>query len=305
MTGLKGLAVSAAVALSMVGLCSSEARAQESLTSVLSFLLTNQAVPTGDFAKDAEAARVTRDTLTRLLLLDLATVPISSSASGFVYRFDPTLGTMMRASDSFGPFFTERSLTAGRGQASFGASAQVARFTSLDGRDLRDGRLVTSANQFRDEPAPFDVEALTLELESRTVTFFANIGLTDWLDVGVAVPLVTLSLRGQRINTYRGQTLLQATATADATGLADAAVRAKYTWQGPQTEACRWSAKCASPPVAKRTCSAPAKRPGAASSLARFRVDARPCTATWGGAAAASSRRCSIAAPPRSKRRRA
>jgi hypothetical protein len=227
MTRLARLAGRAAAALMMVAGCGSESRAQESLTGVLSFLLTNQSVPTGDFEKDAEAARVTRDTLTRLLIVDLATVPISSSSSGFVYRFDPALGTMTRASNSFGPFFTERSLTAGRGQASLGVSAQVARFTSLDGRDLRDGRLLTSGNQFRDEAAPFDVETLTLEIESRTVTFFGNIGLTDRLDVGVALPLVTLSLRGERINTYRGQTLLQATATADATGLADAAVRAK------------------------------------------------------------------------------
>jgi hypothetical protein len=204
------------------------AMAQDTLTGILSFLLTNQAIPTGDFEKDAQAARVTSDTLTRLLLVDLATVPISSSASGFVYRFDAALGTMTRASDSFGPFFTERSLTSGRGQISFGATVQSAQFVSLDGRDLRDGRLVTTGNQFRDEPAPFDVETLTLDFQSRTVTLFANAGLTDRLDLGVAVPIVTLSLTGDRINTYRGETLLQAHATADAAGVADVAVRAKY-----------------------------------------------------------------------------
>jgi hypothetical protein len=202
--------------------------AQDTLTGILSFLLTNQAIPTGDFEKDAEATRVTTATLTRLLLVDLATVPISSSASGFVYRFDAGLGTMTRASDSFGPFFTERSLTSGRGLFSFGATVQSAQFVSLDGRDLRDGQLVTSGRQFRDEPAPFDIETLTLDLESRTVTLFANAGLTDRLDLGVALPIVTLSLTGDRINTYRGQTLLQAHATADANGVADVAVRAKY-----------------------------------------------------------------------------
>jgi hypothetical protein len=204
------------------------AAAQDTLTGILSFLLTNQAIPTGDLEKDAEAARVTSETFTRLLLVDLATVPISSSASGFVYRFDAGLGTIARASDSFGPFFTERSLTAGRGQVSVGVTMQTARFTSLDGRSLRDGRLVTSARQFRDEPAPFDVETLTLDLESRTVTFIANAGVTDRLDIGVAAPIVRVSLVGDRINTYRGQTFLQAHATATATGLADIAVRAKY-----------------------------------------------------------------------------
>jgi hypothetical protein len=218
----------AALVVSLLVAAPTRAAAQDTLTGILSFLLTNQLVQTGDFEKDAEAARVTRDTLTRLLLVDLATVPISSSASGFVYRFDSGLGTIARASDSFGPFFTERSLTAGRGQVSFGATLQTARFTRLDGRDLRDGRLVTSANQFLDEPSPFDVETLTLELESRTVTFFANAGVTDRLDIGVALPLVTLSLAGERINVYRGTTLLQAEATAEATGFADVAIRAKY-----------------------------------------------------------------------------
>jgi hypothetical protein len=209
-------------------LAPTHAAAQDTLTDILSFLLTNRAVRTDDFEKDAEATRVTRDTLTRLLLVELATVPISSSASGFVYRFNPSLGTIARASDSFGPFFTERSLTSGRGQVSFGASVQTAQFTTLDGRDLRDGRLVTSANQFRDEASPFDVETLTLDLESRTVTFFANAGVTDRLDVSVALPLVTLSLSGERINVYRGATFAQAQATGEATGFADLAVRARY-----------------------------------------------------------------------------
>jgi hypothetical protein len=49
------------------------------LADVLSFLLTNQSVPTGDFVKDAQAAAVTRDTITRLLLVELTTVPLGSS----------------------------------------------------------------------------------------------------------------------------------------------------------------------------------------------------------------------------------
>lgn len=216
----------------MVALGQSEAFAQDSLTGVLRFLLTNQAIPTGDFEKDAEAAAQTSDTLTRLVLVDLATVPISSSASGFLYRFDPVLGSIARASDSFGPFFTERSQTAGRAQLSFGMTAQAATFEALDGRNLRDGLLVTSANQFRDESAPFDVETLTLRLRSRTLTFFANVGVTDRLDIGAAVPLVTVSLEGERVNTYRGTTLLQAHATATATGIADVAVRAKFRLAG-------------------------------------------------------------------------
>ncbi len=208
--------------------------AQEPLTEVLEFLLTNQSVPTGDFIRDADAARVTSETMTRLLLVELGTLPISTSSAGFVYRMNPALGTLERASSSFGPFFTERSLTAGSGQASIGVSVTAARYTHLDDRSLRDGTLVTSGNQFRDEATPFDVETLTLELESRTLTVLGNVGLGDRVEVGVAVPFVSLSMTGARVNTYRDVSVQQASADADANGLGDIAVRTKVRLTGAQ-----------------------------------------------------------------------
>lgn len=200
----------------------------QSLTDALSFLLTNQSVPTGDFTKDAEAARVTRETITRSLLVELSTLPISSSSPGFVYRLNHDLGTVERASETFGAFFAERSLTAGRGQASFGINLRLSSFDRLDGHDLGDGSFVTSGNRFRDQAAPFDVDRLTLELDARTVSAFATVGVTDRLDVGVAIPFVSLSLKGSRVNTYYGQVLQQARADAHATGFGDVAVRGKY-----------------------------------------------------------------------------
>ena len=103
----------------------------------------------------------------------------------------------------------------GSRRASVGAQAQIARYSRLDDYNLRDGTFVTTANQFRDEARPFDVESLTLELNSTTVTAFGNFGLHDRIDVGVAVPFVRLSLEGSRLNVYRGSSLLQARATAD------------------------------------------------------------------------------------------
>jgi Putative MetA-pathway of phenol degradation len=202
------------------------------LADVLSFLLTNQSVPTGDFVKDAQAAAVTRDTITRLLLVELTTVPLGSSSAGFTYRVNPALGTIERASQSFGPFFVERSLTAGRGRASIGVNLQFANYTRLNDVDLENGEFVATGNQFRDEAAPFDVETLSMEIQSRTLTVLGNVGVTNRLDVGVAVPVVWLSLEGSRVNTYRGAVLLQATASAEATGLGDMAIRAKYRLAG-------------------------------------------------------------------------
>jgi len=199
-----------------------------SFSDVLSFLLTNRAVQTDDFVRDAQAAAVTRDTVTRSLLAELATQPPSLSSAGFTYRFNSALGTVERASASFGSFFTERSLTAGHGHGTIGANFRFAQYNRLDGRDLRDGTFLTTANQFRDEAQPFDEETLTLDLESRVLTLTGTYGVTDHLDVSAAVPFVSLSMSGTRVNTYRGQQTVQAEASATTSGLGDVAVRAKY-----------------------------------------------------------------------------
>jgi hypothetical protein len=205
------------------------AGAQGTISDVVGFLMTNQAVRTEDFERDRAAAEAARDTIVQALLVNLTSVPIATSSSGFLYRLNPELGTVQRATESFGAFFTERALTAGRGHASFGVAATTSRFDRLDGRSLRDGTLVTTANQFRDEPAPFDTEALTLNLETSTLTLLASVGITDRLEIGGAVPLVRLTLDGERLNVYRGTPQVQARASGTASGIADVALRAKYT----------------------------------------------------------------------------
>jgi hypothetical protein len=194
---------------------------------ILSFLVLNQGVQTNDFDKDLEAADATRATLTRALLGSVATTPVGSPSGGFTYRLNPELGTVERASDTFGPLYLERALTSGAGQASFGFTFQYTSFRSLDGNNLRDGEFVTVANQFRDESTPFDVERLTLNITSRTATLAANVGITDRIDVGVSVPMVRLEIDGSRVNDYRGESLLQERANATTTGFADIAVRGK------------------------------------------------------------------------------
>jgi hypothetical protein len=204
--------------------------AQERITvaEALSFLVTSQAVDTGDAARDRAAAEATSRALSRSLLSALATLPLTSSSSGFTYRFNPVLGTLERGSDSFGPFFVERAATAGAGRASLAVNWQFANFTRLDGMDLRDGTLVTTANAFRDEAQPFDVETLELRVRTHSLTFSGVVGLTDRLDLSAALPIVSLSLEGNRTDTYRGTRFQQASATASVTRLADILVRGKY-----------------------------------------------------------------------------
>ena len=203
------------------------ADAQQSVSDVLSFLVTNRSIPTGDFVRDEQAAIATRDTISKLLVLELATLP-SSSGGGFTYRLDPALGTVIRASDSFGPLFTERSLLAGRGRASFGMSFSSVSYDNIDGRSLRDGTLVSTASIFRGDTTPFDVETITLKFRTDTVTLNGTVGITDQLDVSAGIPFIRLNLEGERVDNYRGQQLLQASGSASTAGLGDIVLRARY-----------------------------------------------------------------------------
>lgn len=203
------------------------AAAQGTVDDVIGFLVTNQAVPTGDFQKDQAAAQAARAAISNALLIDLTSVPLASASSGFLYRLNPALGTVERATDSFGGFFIERALTPGPGHASFGVSTTTSSFDQLDGRNLRDGALVTIANKFRDEAAAFDTESLVLRIRSSAMTIYGSVGITNRIEIGAALPLVKLTLDGQRLNVYRGSTLVQATGNATASGLADVALRGK------------------------------------------------------------------------------
>jgi hypothetical protein len=209
-------------------LFASTVSAQESLADAVSFLMTNRAVQTGDFARDQSAAEAARDAVTRALLVNVTNAPFGTSSGGFLYRLNPELGTVERASNNFGGFFVERALLAGAGTASFGLTASAWNYNQLDGHDLKDGTFVTAANQFRGDAAPFDTESVTMNLQSNTVGLWANVGVSDEFELSVVVPVTRITLDGSRVNLYRGTSLVQSTAQGSASGLGDIAVRAKY-----------------------------------------------------------------------------
>ena len=215
-----------ALTIGLLGATSRSAEAQQTIADVLTFLMTNRSIPTDDFVRDEEAAIATRDTIGDLLVLELANLP-SSSAAGFSYRLDPALGTVIRASDSFGPIFTERSLVAGRGQASFSLNYRSTLYDNIDGRNLRDGTLLSTASILRGDAAPFDIETVSLRIRSDTMTLTGTYGISDRVDVSAGIPFVRLSLQGERVDTYRGRRLVQATGSASAAGLGDVLLRGR------------------------------------------------------------------------------
>lgn len=212
----------------VLGAIVSPAHAQSTVGDALSSLLLAQRVPEVPDIRDQQAAATTRDTLAQLVLVDLSTLPVASSAGGFVYRLNPTLGTMERASGNFGPFFTERALRAGADQLSIGVTYRYAEFSHLQGASLTDGTFVSGAARATGAAQPYDVDTLTLRLHTKTVTGFATYGITDRLDVSAILPIIALDFEGARINTVTGRSTLQSSVFADASGLGDVALRARY-----------------------------------------------------------------------------
>ena len=136
-----------------------------------------------------------------LFAAQLSSFPLGSSAGGFTWTFQPVTGTFTRTSDSFGPIFTERALTIGRNRLNVGVNYQRVTFDHLDGKKLTGGELVgyTGLPLYQgSEEHPdgvFFKEALDLQLTTDTFSVFATYGVSDRLDVGVAVPVNRVNLK--------------------------------------------------------------------------------------------------------------
>lgn len=202
------------------------------------------------------------------LLTLLSTYPIGTPSGGFTYTFDPALGTLTRSSESFGPSFAERALTSGRGKVSVGFGYQHAAYDTFEGLRLRErghdgvtfyiphsdccspGSAQQSVPDNSRLTPPFEGDLIEAQLALRMATdssvLFANYGVSDRFDIGVAVPFVRVSLDAsvlatiQRLSTAQDPTV-HAFEGADpdqhlfamagsASGLGDIMVRAKYAF---------------------------------------------------------------------------
>jgi hypothetical protein len=81
------------------------------------------------------------DSFNGLLIGQLASLPLGSSAGGFTSAFDNALGTFVRTSRSFGPSFAERATTIGKRRLSAGFNFQHTRYDRFEGQNLRDGSI--------------------------------------------------------------------------------------------------------------------------------------------------------------------
>lgn len=176
-------------------------------------------------------------------------VPLSATSSGATFSF--VGGVPVRTSTSAGPVFGERTQTLGRGRFFLGASVTGVEFTSLNGVPL-DAVQLNFQHQDNDPTGSLgdptfenDIMAMELAMNVNVVvgTIALTAGLTDFIDIGIAVPFVRTEVSGRTdaqiipfgtsaIHRFGGDALnpvLQATATMEgsASGIGDIAGRVK------------------------------------------------------------------------------
>jgi outer membrane putative beta-barrel porin/alpha-amylase len=154
------------------------------------------------FAHFVGSAQTTLNTtLSTAIATQLAILPIISPASGFTYKYDSSAGAFVRTSSSFGPIYTERAETIGRGKISFGASYQRFRFGDLDGINLHNVPAVFThipGTGPGGAPEPYEADVIqtknNIDLNMDQTLLYGTVGITDRLDVSVAIPIVSVRM---------------------------------------------------------------------------------------------------------------
>lgn len=134
-----------------------------------------------------------------------ANLPISATSSGVTFKIVD--GLPVKTSTSTGPIFAERSQTLGRGRFFVGANVSGISFSSLNGAPLADLRF-NFAHQDVGAPGLGDPllendlisTQLDLSVNQQVATLFATWGVLDFVDIGIALPLVRVSLAGTSVS---------------------------------------------------------------------------------------------------------
>lgn len=142
--------------------------------------------------------------VTEAIARSSSSLPISATSSGATYSIVD--GLPVRTSTSTGPIFAERSQTLGRGRFFIGANITQISYSTLNGAPL-DNLQLNFAHQDVGTPGLGDPEfendivrlRLALQLDLLMAAISATYGLTDHIDVGVAVPFTRVSMSGTSV----------------------------------------------------------------------------------------------------------
>lgn len=143
--------------------------------------------------------------LSTAMVSQLASVPLPSPASGFTFQFDASLGVFQRTTTSFGPILTDRAETIGSRRAAIGFAFQRYKYDTIEGLDLGQVPAVfTHDNAFLLGGREDVVTTLTaIDARISQATTFITLGVTDRLDISLAVPVADVEIKATSHATIR------------------------------------------------------------------------------------------------------
>ena len=186
----------------------------------------------------------------------IASIPLSSSAAGVTFDFSS--GKPVPTSTSFGPIFSERAQTLGSGRINMGLNFTYINFAKIRGISTQDLRLTFTHQDvgdpgLGDSPNEFDTMDfyMNMNISASVFAVYFTYGVTDRLDIGIAVPFTNVKIKSEPVATINSFTFVSndsanhffsGTQTEpvltknptpiddDATGIGDIALRAKYNF---------------------------------------------------------------------------
>lgn len=194
--------------------------------------------------------------LNSLIASNVSSFPLSSTSAGVTFDF--STGKPVSITESLGPIFAETAETLGKGKVNVGFNfsyLSLSKFRGLDTEEMRftfthqdvtnDGTLGESTN----ESDTIDLFP-DINVDATILSLFATLGVTNNLDIGVAIPLINVGLSGTaraKVNSFTFAALdsanhhfgqdsfnpeFETTFGYDesGTGLGDIAIRFKYSF---------------------------------------------------------------------------
>lgn len=162
-------------------------------------------------------------------------LPLPAPSSGVSYSFDPATGNFQRDPTTYGQIYLDRadSLAAGRFNVSF--VYQYVGLDSIEGHDADDLRNAGPI-PLGDIPAAIDFPGLSVGVDVQQFLLAASYGITDKLEVSLALPLVYSDISAESTLTGAAQApdgeiviIQEAFDDDDSTfGVGDVLLRGKY-----------------------------------------------------------------------------
>lgn len=138
--------------------------------------------------------------LTSFVGANVSSFPLSSTATGLTFDFSG--GVPVPVTTSAGPVFAERATTIGRGKFNFGGNLSylnLARIRGVATEDVEFNFVHQDVAESGLGDIPFEYDFITLDMnldmDAVVAAAYATYGLTERIDLGVAIPITSVSMK--------------------------------------------------------------------------------------------------------------